>query len=88
MDSSSQETKPFEFSKPDPLAKIKRAADLAAGRVFVPRQIINRQKVGRNEKCPFCKSGKKFKNCHGSQRSEIRSQRSEKIINNQLISER
>lgn len=25
-----------------------------------------RRKVGRNESCPFCTSGKKFKSCHGS----------------------
>lgn len=25
--------------------------------------VRNKEKVGRNEICPFCNSGKKFKNC-------------------------
>ena len=70
--------KPFKFNKPDPLVKIKRAADLAAGKVFIPRQIVGGKQIGRNSKCP-CGSGKKFKNCHGSQRSEVRNQKLEKI---------
>lgn len=26
---------------------------------------FDRKKIGRNESCPLCKSGKKYKHCHG-----------------------
>lgn len=28
--------------------------------------VCARRKVGRNEPCPFCASGMKFKKCHGA----------------------
>lgn len=37
------------------------------GTTFIYMPIKNtRRKVGRNESCPFCASGKKFKHCHGA----------------------
>ncbi len=28
--------------------------------------VYTRRRVGRNERCPFCTSGRKFKVCHGA----------------------
>jgi preprotein translocase subunit SecA len=38
---------------------------IGAGVVEKPRQVIRREKVGRNDPCP-CGSGKKYKKCHGA----------------------
>ena len=45
-------------------------ANAAAREGAAPRQqqIVNAQKVGRNDACP-CGSGKKFKSCHGKEES-------------------
>ena len=32
----------------------------------MPTIVNTRRKVRRNEPCPFCTSGKKFKKCHGA----------------------
>ena len=38
---------------------------VGAGVVEKPKQVIRREKVGRNDPCP-CGSGKKYKKCHGA----------------------
>jgi preprotein translocase subunit SecA len=38
---------------------------LGGGAVEKPKQVIRREKVGRNDPCP-CGSGKKYKKCHGA----------------------
>ena len=38
---------------------------IGAGAVEKPKQVIRREKVGRNDPCP-CGSGKKYKKCHGA----------------------
>jgi preprotein translocase subunit SecA len=38
---------------------------IGAGAVEKPKQVIRREKIGRNDPCP-CGSGKKYKKCHGA----------------------
>jgi preprotein translocase subunit SecA len=38
---------------------------VGAGAVEKPKQVIRREKIGRNDPCP-CGSGKKYKKCHGA----------------------
>jgi preprotein translocase subunit SecA len=38
---------------------------IGAGAAEKPKQVIRKEKVGRNDPCP-CGSGKKYKKCHGA----------------------
>ena len=38
---------------------------VGGGAVEKPKQVIRREKIGRNDPCP-CGSGKKYKKCHGA----------------------
>jgi hypothetical protein len=38
---------------------------LGAGAGEKPKQVIRKEKIGRNDPCP-CGSGKKYKKCHGA----------------------
>jgi hypothetical protein len=38
---------------------------IGGGALEKPKQVIRREKIGRNDPCP-CGSGKKYKKCHGA----------------------
>ncbi len=59
----------LQTSRPDEIAEALKANAMAregAGEAPKQQQIINDNKIGRNDLCP-CGSGKKYKSCHGKE---------------------
>ena len=59
----------LQTSRPNEIAEALKANAMAregAGEMPKQHQIINDNKIGRNDPCP-CGSGKKYKACHGKE---------------------